>query len=171
MNLIREYKPPRVPDTKVKMYAELKRKTKKCLQCNKRKSTDFFRLRKNKPGRNPHLESYCKACEAENNRRRYENVKHIYKIRDFGRNCEKFGITVEEYKKMFDLQNGKCGICNQHETQRRNGVLKNLAIDHCHVTGKNRMLLCNACNTAIGLLKENIEIIEAAVLYLKKFKN
>ncbi len=43
-----------------------------------------------------------------------------------------------------------------------------LVIDHCHSTGAIRGLLCSNCNTAIGLLSDNPEIIRKAADYLEK---
>lgn len=41
-----------------------------------------------------------------------------------------------------------------------------LAIDHDHKTGKIRGLLCTRCNTAIGLLNDNIDFLRRAIMYL-----
>lgn len=43
---------------------------------------------------------------------------------------------------------------------------KKLSVDHCHKTGKVRGLLCSNCNTAIGLLKEDINVLKNAINYL-----
>jgi hypothetical protein len=163
-----EYKPPRVPDTLVigvKMYAELERK--RCLQCEKEKSLDQFRYRKIRKNH----ESYCKACEAINNREWYRRNKAKLKSRDFVRNCKKFGLSIDQYWAMHRQQDGKCDICKQPEVSKRAGAIKNLAIDHCHKSGKIRSLLCHGCNTAIGLLREDLKSAEALLNYLKKFKN
>jgi hypothetical protein len=77
-------------------------------------------------------------------------------------------MTPEEYEVLFVSQNGLCAICRKPETRIVNGVLARLAVDHNHNTGKNRELLCSRCNTAIGLLDENPEILAAAGGYLKK---
>lgn len=53
-----------------------------------------------------------------------------------------FGITAEQYKEMFDRQEGKCAICEKHQD-----ILKRrLAVDHNHFTGEIRGLLCTYCN-------------------------
>lgn len=44
---------------------------------------------------------------------------------------------------------------------------KKLCVDHNHNTGNVRSLLCMSCNTGIGKFKDNIELIEAALNYLK----
>ena len=45
-----------------------------------------------------------------------------------------------------------------------------LCVDHNHATGKVRKLLCHDCNTMIGKAKEDIQILESAINYLKKHK-
>lgn len=71
-----------------------------------------------------------------------------------------YNITIEEYNDLLLDQNGRCKICNNESTARK------LAVDHCHITGKVRGLLCNKCNMAIGLLFENEEIMLSALMYV-----
>lgn len=40
-------------------------------------------------------------------------------------------------------------------------------VDHCHTTGKVRGLLCNNCNTALGLVDDKIEVLKRMIKYLK----
>jgi hypothetical protein len=84
------------------------------------------------------------------------------------RGIRDFGITEEQFEKMFDRQGGKCAICNQPETQMRDGKVKRLAIDHCHTTNFVRGLLCSDCNTGIGKLKDDYKILRQAADYLEK---
>jgi hypothetical protein len=42
-------------------------------------------------------------------------------------------------------------------------------VDHNHTTGKVRGLLCSSCNGALGLFKDNPEVVAAALLYLKDY--
>jgi hypothetical protein len=74
----------------------------------------------------------------------------------------KFGLSVEEYAKMLASQNGVCSLC---ENSCATGY--SLAVDHDHNTGKIRGLLCKNCNTALGLLKENVETMTKAIDYIK----
>ena len=75
----------------------------------------------------------------------------------------KFGITVEQYKLMYEQQRGLCLICEKPPT----GRFKKLAVDHCHSTGKIRGLLCSGCNRAIGYLKDDPQMLEKAAAYLR----
>ncbi len=74
-----------------------------------------------------------------------------------------YGIDLDEYLVMLDAQGGVCAICGEKEKDSR---FEYLSVDHCHTTGKVRGLLCNACNRAIGGLKDNPELLRKALLYL-----
>lgn len=73
-----------------------------------------------------------------------------------------YGISIEDYNQMFVNQNGVCAIC---ERQQVTG--KSLSVDHDHNTGKVRGLLCNKCNTSLGMLDDNIDYLLNAIAYLK----
>lgn len=77
--------------------------------------------------------------------------------------CEKASITLEIRNKCLELQQNKCAICFKDFLEMK----VRPAIDHNHITGKFRGLLCSNCNTALGLLKENQETILNALNYLK----
>jgi hypothetical protein len=73
-------------------------------------------------------------------------------------------LSTEQYEEMLRVQNGKCAICKGNETRK---FWKNLCIDHDHKTGKVRGLLCHHCNTMLGNVKDNPEILQSAIEYLK----
>lgn len=108
-----------------------------------------------------------KNIEEVHKRNKLYNDNHLPQKRAYNKNwvwqklLKNYGITLEQYNQMFVDQNGVCKICGQPELTKR------LAVDHNHITGKIRGLLCTRCNTAIGLFKENISIIEGAVRYLR----
>jgi hypothetical protein len=77
-----------------------------------------------------------------------------------------FGISLEEYNEIFIKQKGCCAICGRHQTEFK----KVLFVDHNHTTGKVRGLLCMTCNLLIGRAKENITILEKALIYLNENK-
>lgn len=59
------------------------------------------------------------------------------------RSHKHYGITNAEYIKMFEDQLGVCAICGSSSKRW-------LTVDHCHLTGKIRGLLCFACNVRLG---------------------
>jgi hypothetical protein len=74
----------------------------------------------------------------------------------------KFGLSEESFHTMMQNQDSKCAICKKILVL---GI--GTHIDHCHLSGKIRGLLCNTCNTGIGLFKESLESLESAIQYLK----
>jgi hypothetical protein len=84
-----------------------------------------------------------------------------------------YKISLEDYEKMFEVQKNLCVICKNVETRMgRSGEVARLCVDHCHTCKENdkpniRGLLCHSCNTAIGKFKDNIELLENAINYLK----
>lgn len=72
------------------------------------------------------------------------------------------------YDAMLQAQNGVCRICKRPErVKSRNGSIMRLAIDHCHVTGAVRGLLCNGCNTALGKANDDPHLLRAMADYLE----
>ena len=80
-----------------------------------------------------------------------------------------FKLKLEDWAQMYEDQDGKCAICRQPETReyKTAGVCE-LCIDHDHDTGKVRALLCDACNTGIGRLNDDISRVWTALEYLVK---
>lgn len=74
-----------------------------------------------------------------------------------------YGISIDDYNKMFINQEGRCAICKTHQSE----LPKGLHIDHCHKTNKVRGLLCFKCNSGIGKLNDDVEILKSAIQYLE----
>ena len=81
-------------------------------------------------------------------RRTYNHGQHIKKL---------YGLTTEEYQRIYKHQGGACAIC-----QRAKGIAKKLAVDHDHATGAVRMLACQRCNRMLGHLRDDPEAFERA---------
>lgn len=84
----------------------------------------------------------------------------------------KYGITGVQYNDLFEKQNHLCAICNKPESSvdGRTKKVRRLAIDHCHVTGKVRGLLCSSCNHGLGRFKDDIELLKKAIYYLTQHR-
>lgn len=78
------------------------------------------------------------------------------------RTLKRMNLTVEDYLVIAELQGNKCAICRCPPKAER------LALDHDHDTDKFRGLLCDDCNFALGLFKDDIERIKNAVKYLER---
>jgi hypothetical protein len=74
-----------------------------------------------------------------------------------------YGIGIEDYNQMFEIQGGCCAICGKHQSEFK----KALCVDHNHETGQVRGLLCNACNSMLGYAFDNKIILGNAIKYLK----
>ena len=82
----------------------------------------------------------------------------------------RYGLSHADYDAMISAQDGACAICKKPETHRgRNGEVQRLAIDHNHVTGSVRALLCHSCNTGIGSFFDDPAVLRAAADYLDGF--
>ncbi len=79
---------------------------------------------------------------------------------------KKYKLTWSEYCDLVKEQNNKCKICN---TTFKDETLKRPYVDHDHNTGKIRALLCMQCNTALGKFNDNINVLQRAIKYLKKY--
>lgn len=80
---------------------------------------------------------------------------------------KQYGITLEQYDKLLLQQEGKCACCKSEDPK---GPWKRFAVDHNHVTGEIRGLLCFSCNTGIGMLGDSLEGLQQAINYLERRK-
>jgi hypothetical protein len=97
---------------------------------------------------------YCsEACRKEVN-----SDKH-YKRR--------YGVGVRWVQEKLHEQNWKCAICRTVGFKMREDHVSGLNLDHDHVTGKARALLCHNCNRGLGLFQDNPDFLRAAANYLE----
>lgn len=160
---------PAVADEEAKRerYVARKSDVKTCTKCGVEKSTDLFsKTREGKYG--PVFRANCKECQAaralewfRDNRERSIATARRTHLR------KAYGITVEEYDAMLEEQGHRCGICGEPESAMLAGKVKSLAVDHCHNSDRVRGLLCNNCNRAIGLLKDDVDVLRKAIVYLE----
>lgn len=133
--------------------------SKTCTKCGETKSEDSFSWHYKDKGIR---RAQCKSC-----RNLYEKIKSREDHRKIQRKeyCLKktYDISIEQYNKMLEDQNGVCDICH------RPPITKALAVDHCHTTGKIRGLLCSSCNTALGSMQDNTDRLRNAIAYLERF--
>lgn len=76
----------------------------------------------------------------------------------------RYGIDIDEYEAILAAQNNQCATCDREWS-------KSLHIDHCHTTNKVRGLLCGRCNPALGLVNEDIKILERMLDYVRDAGN
>lgn len=140
--------------------------TKRCAACGETKPIDDF----HRSGRYRH--AYCKPCANERTRQygQANKARRNERLREWRRaNPEaarakdqrarlkrKYGLTPEDVEAMRVAQDGRCLICR---------VECDLFIDHCHTTGRVRGLLCPSCNTFLGRVEANPEILVRMAQY------
>lgn len=76
----------------------------------------------------------------------------------------KYGLTKDEWLRLYNSQDGKCAICNKHQDTYN----RPLHVDHCHTTGKIRGLLCWKCNEFLGLISDDLNAVERMRKYLSE---
>lgn len=127
---------------------------KRCSKCRETKSLDDFY---HSPKSVDKRKQQCKTCWDNSTWARYATPEYV---REAGL-WQKYGLTAQDYDALFEKQGRACAICKQMPERYR------LHVDHCHETGRVRGLLCVACNTALGLFKDSVSRLQAAITYLE----
>jgi Recombination endonuclease VII len=94
-----------------------------------------------------------------------EKAKASARRSDLKRN---YGIAPEDYDALLASQGSACAICSTKEPGGNGGTFH---VDHCHSGGNVRGLLCQRCNMALGLFKDDTAAIAKAVEYLNDRAN
>lgn len=117
--------------------------------------TEFHRDKYYKSG----SKNVCRTCTQEAakprhydpDRKKDEHLRSLY------------GITLEEYNEKLASQNGVCAICKRPPSVRK------LHVDHDHITGQVRGLLCHTCNFLLGNCNDDIALLQSAMEYLWRY--
>ncbi len=148
---------------------------KRCPSCDITKlASQFHRASRTKSG----LQVYCIECikakkdTPEGRERLRESGRKWYRTKGrYHAHAKRYGLPVEGYAEMYEAQDGLCAICGGEEVRvSKDGLHWLLAVDHDHETDEVRGLLCNSCNTGLGLLGDDIETLRAAIEYLERNK-
>ena len=141
-----------------------------CTTCKKSKDAEEFY---NSKRTEDLLDSRCKVC-ADNYKQQWteanpEIVANQISVKENARLLKRYGITTAEYNTLSDQQGHCCKICGNSASQGR-ARSRFLSVDHCHTTGTIRGLLCQKCNTGIGLLGDTHTSLLKALEYLEPHK-
>ena len=79
----------------------------------------------------------------------------------------RYGLTEDQYLDLKTKQDNRCAICGVVPDSTNGPTHDGFHIDHCHVSGRVRGLLCGGCNTGIGMLKDSETILHSAIEYLR----
>lgn len=131
-----------------------------CSKCKEEKEfTEFFKI-----GRGDKLRADCKKCFYDFWSKTVGKSEKRVKQRKGYMTHARYLLSSNEYEKLLIIQDFKCAICNKHQSECK----KSLSVDHNHVTGEVRGLLCSQCNVGLGMFKENEDSLINAIKYLKK---
>jgi hypothetical protein len=128
---------------------------KRCTKCGEEKPySEFHSEKRSSDG----VVSRCKPCTKEYGRQWRESKGNAY------HRTQRYGITPEEYEELLAEQLNRCACCGSSDPKRKAGFV----IDHDHLTGLIRGLLCHSCNIGIGQLGDSISGLTNAVDYLRR---
>jgi hypothetical protein len=160
---------------------EVAHSTKLCVKCGETKPLDEFSVKVygvSDGQRYPRgFSTHCRSCIKEyrahyydRNQEDFNQKNKEYRTSDpakynreqskryLRKSLRKYGLTVDDYQRLYDAQQGKCEICGTHQDR--------LVIDHCHATGRMRGLLCRLCNAGLGYAKDNPHVLRRMIRYL-----
>ena len=103
-------------------------------------------------GRHP----YCNPCH---NARGKETVKRLYGSSRHYHLKRRYGIGAQDFEELVERQGGVCPICGAQNPEH---------VDHDHVTGQVRGILCFNCNGGLGQFRDSTDALRAAAIYLER---
>jgi hypothetical protein len=127
-----------------------------CPKCKKEKEISEFNKDKHTAFG---IAIYCRKCNKTKANVRYKNFKSEHRNTQLKSD---YNITLDEYNEMLTKQNNGCVICGKTINGKRK-----MCVDHDHKTGKVRGLLCSQCNWGLGHFKDDVDLLEKAIKYLK----
>lgn len=122
-----------------------------CPDCGQRKPASEFAA---KSRASDGLHTYCRPC---NNARAYASVDRLHGSMRNHNMLTRYGLTAEQVDAMIDGQRGLCAICWKRPAEH---------VDHDHVSGVVRGMLCFTCNVGLGNFADDMDRIADAMLYL-----
>ena len=123
-----------------------------CSRCHQFLDDSAFRPRR---GGRPEgqTQCWCAACQASYGRE--------YRM------AKSYGLTIQQVEEIFEAQNGACKLCLR-ELTLGGKESTSAKVDHDHVTGVVRGLLCDLCNRGLGYFKDRPEVMERAARYVRE---
>jgi DNA-directed RNA polymerase subunit RPC12/RpoP len=132
----------------------------KCSSCKESKVPSlFYKNKSTKTG----YSNQCQDCRkkwkpSEEQKLRYNERTRVWNRKKLS------GFTKEDFETKLKEQGYKCAICGTDDPGKTNWHA-----DHDHKTGQKRGVLCHKCNTGLGLLKDDIDILCAAIEYINHY--
>lgn len=133
------------------------RNLKRCTRCGVEKHHAEFYKRNRKP-----IAACIPCTRVSNNLSSGKNKKDTERFR-------KFGITPADFAALLEAHEHKCAICGTADNGTYLGKPRAMAVDHSHVTGQLRGILCSRCNSGLGLFSDSVEVLTGAIEYLNLY--
>jgi hypothetical protein len=149
--------------------------SKRCGRCDEHKPLECFCIQFSAESGNRFIfSSYCKQCKKmwhDQRRRSHHAIALESERKSRFRDC----YNVGEYTKIVESQDGMCAICGVgHVAKHKSGHRKkvtNFCVDHDHVTGKIRGILCHRCNIVLGQACDDPDFLVKCAEYLRKHQS
>ena len=136
---------------------------KECTLCGVKKPLTEFHKR---PTAKDGLRTDCKECFSKRSKKNWESKtkQERQNINTKIRLKYNYGLSVEQFEALVKEQNNQCFICGVEGGYNN----KPLYVDHCHKSRQVRRLLCQHCNSGLGMFKDSPELLLKAAEYLKE---
>lgn len=104
--------------------------------------------------------SFCKDCGRRKNRKWHQANPD----RKWARHLAyRYKMTPRDYEVLLEKQGGGCALCGRRDPGRSR--IRRFPVDHDHITGRNRGLLCHECNIFAGYLQRNFSLLMPILRY------
>lgn len=146
---------------------------KECSVCHANKPVEDFPIHKKSTGArrtrcNACQNAYWRSWRAANAEKHRASVKRWRENNAESRRAEGrrrfYGLTPEDTASMLAAQDAACAICRSEIHDGPDGF----CVDHNHVTGEVRGLLCRKCNVLLGMASDDPSVLAAAIQYLEE---
>lgn len=139
------------------------------------KNVDCIKCGGERTGSHP---SYCRPCYREYDRRRFASDPEKTQAQNDAkaaryelkrghlrnRQLTEYGLAPGDYERILAEQGHRCNICRTDVPGGRG----RFHVDHCHVSGNFRSILCANCNVALGLVRDNETTLLAMAAYVAR---
>lgn len=149
----------------------------RCSACNQNLQKSAFHCDASKRSGRSHRCKRCEQLRGVKYRQKHRSARRNYVVRHRAEITEQayysyilaqYGLSKAAHTKMLADQKGLCAICERPEVSRYKGTLVRLSVDHCHKTGKVRGLLCHRCNTTLGRVSDDPQLLYKMCEYLDR---
>ena len=141
-------------------------KLKKCCRCKKEKNIIEFHAQDRAKD---NLRSACKECT--NDFQKSANIKYPHRRRENAwkqagiKNADGSPFKWKDYENLKAGAQNKCMLCGTDTPGK-----KDFSVDHDHLTGVARFLLCGHCNHGLGNFKDSPYLLQKAIDLLLNYQ-